>query len=206
MTGTSLRELKAASPVMNIQRTTSPSLTRWDKAPAPARWNDLSFPFTADFLALLSHAEVVAAEPTRESWYVLLRSQPTLVNLDAKVRPDATELSMQCQDRKPTLLNRNYPHEARFQYDADCGPTELSIRFPSLTLERRYRDFTEFLQEFQYGERVFTPADFPEASERIAAAGIRTITVRILPDNVAGLLRRAGTDMPPLPDRITYTW
>ena len=184
-----------------------PFLTRSDKAPAAARWKDLTFPFTNDFLALLSHSELVAASPPQDTFYVQLRSQPTLVNPDARERPEATELRLRCGEREAVLVNRNYPRDERFQYTiGQCGKTELSIRFPSFTLDKTYKGFVEFLQEFQDGKKELTAADFPDAGERFAQAGLKTVTVRILPDNVIGLFKQTGSTPPPLPDRITYTW
>ena len=182
-------------------------LTRQDREIVAARWGRLTFPFTTDFLSALSRAEVIAADPPKDTYYVLLRSQPTLVNTDAKVRPDSTEVTLQCQGRESRLVNRNYPRDEKFQYDENlCGQTMLEMRFPSFTLRKTYASFTEFLQDFAYGERVFTPEDFPDDAADMKDADIREITVRILPDNVADVLRHTENLPPELPDRITYVW
>ena len=184
-----------------------PFLARQDKELVAARWGNVAFPFTADFLGLLARAEIIAAEPPKDTYYVLLRSQPTLVNVDARERPDFTEVSLQCQDRETRLVNRNYPRDERFQYTvAQCGRTSLELRFPSFTLRRDYSSFTEFLQDFEYGERIFGPEDFPDEVVKMQEAGVRSITVRILPDNVADVLHRRANQPPALPDRITYAW
>lgn len=184
-----------------------PFLSRRDKALAPARWGDIEFPFTTDALKVLSQAEMIAAQPPEDTYYVQLRSQPTLVNVDARERADSTTLSLQCQDKTYSLINRNYPRNEKFQYTVkQCGHTTLEIDFPSFTLTRHYDTFTDFLKDFQYGERDFSQDDFEDAADKMEAAGVNSVTVRILPDNVVTLLQKEGNEPPALPDRITYVW
>ncbi len=184
-----------------------PFLKRQGSNLAAASWGAMNFPFTADFLQSLSRAESVNSTPPRDTYTVLLRSQPTLVNVEARQRPDATTVSLQCPGKKMQLTNRNYPQEQLFEYSvAQCGETRLNIVFPSFTLSRSYAGFDAFLEEFQYGERQFTAADFPDQAEKLAAASIETITVRLLPDNIADVLERKNNTAPTLQDRITYVW
>ena len=183
-----------------------PFLIRRDKILAPAKWGNIEFPFTTDGLHVLSQAEMIAAQPPEDTYYVQLRSQPTLVNVDARERVDATTLTLQCQDKTYTLLNRNYPREEKFQYTVkQCGPTSLEISFPSFTLKKTYGTFTDFLKDFQYGEREFGEEDF-DVSDKMENAGVHSVTVRILPDNVANVLQKEGHEPPSLPDRLTYVW
>ncbi|MEG1610199.1 MAG: hypothetical protein RR317_03365, partial [Bilophila sp.] len=143
----------------------------------------------------------------RNSYTVLLRSQPTLVNVEANERPDSTNVSLQCPGKKVQLSNRNYPQEQTFEYDvAACGEAALQIVFPSMTLNRTYASFADLLEEFQYGEREFFREDFPEAVDRLNAAKVNKITVRLLPDNVSDVLARKNNTAPTLQDRITYVW
>ncbi|MCR5563593.1 MAG: hypothetical protein K6F46_09585, partial [Desulfovibrio sp.] len=184
-----------------------PFLTRRGKALSPARWGDIEFPLTTDALKVLSQAEVIAAQPPEDTYYVQLRSQPTLVNVDARERVDSTTLSLQCQDKTYTLINRNYPRDEKFQYTVkQCGPATLEIAFPSFTLKRNYGTFTAFLKDFQYGERDFSQDDFGDAADKMESAGVNSVTVRILPDNVVTVLQKEGNEPPVLPDRITYVW
>ncbi|MBQ7738956.1 MAG: hypothetical protein IJT59_04825 [Desulfovibrionaceae bacterium] len=184
-----------------------PFLTRKGKALSPAVWGDIVFPFTKDALRALARAEVIAANPPVDTYYVELRSQPTLVNVDAKERVDQTTLSLQCQDKTQTLVNRNYPRNENFQYSVkQCEGAELEIAFPSFVLQKKYPNFTEFLRDFQYGEREFTSDDFSGPGDNMEAAGVKKVTVRILPDNVMSVLEKEGGELPTLPDRITYVW
>ena len=184
-----------------------PFLTRRGKALSPARWGDIEFPLTTDALKVLSQAEMIAAQPPEDTYYVQLRSQPTLVNVDARERVDSTTLSLQCQDKTYSLVNRNYPRDEKFQYTVkQCGATTLEIAFPSFTLTRNYDTFTAFLKDFQYGERDFSQDDFGDAADKMETAGVNSVTVRILPDNVVNVLQKEGNEPPALPDRITYVW
>lgn len=185
-----------------------PFVSRRGSALVSANWGRLSFPFTTDFLVSLTRAEAVAAAPApRESYPVLLRSQPTLVNIEARKRPDTTTVSLQCEGKNLQLTNRNYPREQTFDYNVEkCGKTDLRIQFPGFELTRNYASFADLLEEFQYGERQFSAQDFPDSAKELAAAQVENITVRLLPDNIAEVLARKNNSQPVLQDRITYVW
>ena len=184
-----------------------PFLTRRGKALSAASWGSIVFPFTKDGLNVLSQAEIIAAQPPEDTYYVQLRSQPTLVNVDAKERVDSTTLTLQCEDKEYSLVNRNYPRDEKFQYTVKkCGAATLEIDFPSFTLTRVYETFADFLKEFQYGTRNFSQKDFEDAEGVMEAAGVKSVNVRILPDGVSSVLQKEGGTPPTLPDRITYVW
>lgn len=173
----------------------------------PAAWQRVPFPFTTDFLRSISRGEAVAAAPARAAYSVLLRSQPTLVNIEARERPDATTVTLQCTGKSTQLVNRNYPQNQTFDYVVEeCGEAVLKVDFPSVHLQRQYANFADMLEEFQYGERKFGREDFPESADRLAAILVNDITVRLLPDNVTDVLSRKNNSMPALQDRITYAW
>jgi type VI secretion system protein ImpL len=187
----------------------SPFLHRRTDGITAAVWDKRAFPFTTDFLYFLDNSEefalteeVAIAEKTAG---VLLRSLPTLLNIEAKVRANSTTLTLQCREKNWQLINRNYPHNERFTYDkAQCGKTELLIAFPDFEVKFVYSDFVSFIEDFQYGERSFVPADFPNAAGFLVAAGISKLKVRIAPDNVAQLLKDKDNSIPEAPERITY--
>ncbi|MCR4666834.1 MAG: hypothetical protein K5657_06020 [Desulfovibrio sp.] len=190
-----------------VQTNLKPFLSRNAKSLAAAEWGDIVFPFTNDGLKTLSQAEMIAARPPEDTYYVQLRSQPTLVNVDARERVDSTRLTLACQDKTFSLLNRNYPREEKFQYTVkQCGAATLEITFPSFVLSRKYDTFTDFLKDFQYGEREFVQDDFEGAADTMESAGVKNVTVRILPDNVSDVLQKEGNQLPTLPDRLTYVW
>ncbi|MBO4792959.1 MAG: hypothetical protein J5556_00105, partial [Deltaproteobacteria bacterium] len=184
-----------------------PFLTRSGKNLSAASWDSIVFPFTKDGLNVLSQAEIIAAQPPEDTYYVQLRSQPTLVNVDARERVDSTTLTLQCEDKEYSLVNRNYPRDEKFQYTVKkCGTATLEIDFPSFTLTRVYETFADFLKEFQYGTRNFSQKDFEDAEGVMKAAGVKSVNVRILPDGVSSVLQKEGGTPPTLPDRITYVW
>ena len=185
----------------------TPLIRRQDAAPAAAFWDGTPFPFTSDFLGAMSRAEAVAATPPRESYDVLLRSQPTILNRDATQRPDSTEFSLRCNEGTQRLINNNYPRSGRIHYvEGACSTAGITLRFPALELRYEYPDFIAFLRDFQYGERTFTPEDFPDAAEKLNAISARSMTVRLLPDNAAALLEARENAPSTLPERIVYTW
>ena len=180
---------------------------RQDAAPAAAFWDGTPFPFTADFLSAISRAEAVAAVPPRDAYDVLLRSQPTILNREATQRPDSTEFYLQCTDAPQRLLNNNYPRSARIHYaPAQCAAAGIVLRFPDFEARYVYPDFIAFLRDFQYGERTFTPGDFPDAAQKLAAISANSLTVRLLPDKSAAILEAKDNEPATLPERIVYTW
>jgi type VI secretion system protein ImpL len=185
----------------------SPFLHRQTDGISAALWDKRAFPFTMDFLYFLSSSEEFAmtAAATEKNPGVLLRSLPTLLNVEAKARANSTTLTLQCQEKNWQLTNRNYPHNERFTYDKkQCGATELVIAFPDFEAKLVYPDFASFVEDFQYGERSFVPADFSNVADLLAAVGITNLKVRISPDNVALLLKEKNNNIPQAPDRITY--
>lgn len=184
-----------------------PFVTRDGMDFVPARWQRTPFPLTTDFLGTISRGEAVAAAPAKTAYTVLVRSQPTLVNIEARERPDLTSVTLQCTGKSTQLVNRNYPHDQSFDYDVEaCAETVLRVDFPTVKLQRTYANFAEFLEEFQYGERKYGRDDFPESADKLASLLVNEITVRLLPDNVADILSRKNNSMPKLQDRITYVW
>lgn len=185
----------------------SPLIRRQDAAPAAAFWDGTPFPFTSDFLGAMSRAESVAVVPPRESYDVLLRSQPTILNRDAAQRPDSTEFYLRCNEGPQRLINNNYPRSGRIHYaEGACAAAGIILRFPDIELQYEYPDFLTFLKDFQYGERTFSPEDFPAAAEKLNAISVRSMTVRLLPDNAAALLEARENAPSTLPERIVYTW
>lgn len=190
-----------------LAQTLAPLIRRQDAAPAAAFWDGTAFPFTADFLASISRAEAVAAAPPRDAYDVLLRSQPTILNREATQRPDSTEFYLQCSDAPQRLINNNYPRSGRIHYaQAQCAAAGIVLRFPDFEARYVYPDFIAFLRDFQYGERTFTPDDFPDAARKLAAISATSLTVRLLPDNSAAILEARDNAPSTLPERIVYTW
>lgn len=190
-----------------LAKTLASLIRRQNAAPAAAFWDGTPFPFTADFLLTLSRAEAVAAAPPRDAYDVLLRSQPTILNRDAAQRPDSTEFYLLCTDGPQRLTNNNYPRSARLHYaEGQCAAAGVILRFPGFEARYEYPDFVSFLRDFQYGERTFTPEDFPAVAQKLNDIGATSLTVRLLPDNSAAILEAKDNAPSTLPERIVYTW
>jgi type VI secretion system protein ImpL len=123
-----------------------------------------------------------AAASDKKSAKLSLAAYPLSVNPTAKVRPYAATLVMQCADAVIELSNLNMQANDSFVWSPDqCGETTLEIEVDNMTLTKRYPGplgLPTLLEEFQDGARVFTPADFPAAADRLDALDITEITIR----------------------------
>ncbi|MDR3300675.1 MAG: hypothetical protein LBU43_11955 [Candidatus Accumulibacter sp.] len=191
-----------------VEAEIAPFLNHGAQGTTVALWEGRPFPFTEDFLAFLRDSEEWAmTAPVNPGGVrsILLRSRPPVVNADAAARPDSVTLTLWCQDKTWQLINRNYPHNERFEYDPEkCGKVDLTIAFPAFELKRNYHDFLRLLEDFQYGEREFTLRDFPDSMSLMAMTGITSLKVRILPDGIADLLKEKNANIPVVPELITY--
>ncbi|MDR0379220.1 MAG: hypothetical protein LBI62_04635 [Candidatus Accumulibacter sp.] len=173
-----------------------------------AVWDGHIFPFTDDFLHFINASEEWAARPRPApdaDHRVRMRSAPLLVNVDALSRPNSYTVSLACQDKIWRLVNRNYPHDEDFVFNRTrCGQVTLTVDFPSFTLERHWPDFLRFAQDFQYGEKDFTPEDFPESKAFLEKANVKQLRLVLLPDGATRLLQDENAVAPVVPERIIY--
>ncbi|MDR2787824.1 MAG: hypothetical protein LBD06_05600, partial [Candidatus Accumulibacter sp.] len=173
-----------------------------------AVWDGRAFPFTDDFLHFIGVSEEWAARshPAPEAEHsVRMRAAPLLVNVDARSRPNGYTVSLACQEKNWQLINRNYPHDEYFVFNkARCGKVTLKIDFPAFTLEQHWPDFLAFVQDFLYGEKDFTPQDFPQSTAFLEKANVKSLRLPLLPDGAAQLLWDENADAPVVPERITY--
>lgn len=167
-------------------------LTRMGGSILPVTISDYQFPFAQGFISFLNQAvtsrvsEVVrqklAESSTAKSAKLSLAASPIGVNDGAKARPYAAILSIQCAQEAIELSNLNMEASDTFEWKPDqCGEVTLDIEIDNLTLTKRYPGalgLAMFLEEFQDGARVFTPADFPAAMQKLDELGVREITVR----------------------------
>jgi type VI secretion system protein ImpL len=141
----------------------------------------VSLTFVPDFFTFINRG-ARAPRPSRESYMVSLEAKPTHANPEARIQPAATRLEVKCADKRYVLVNRNFPVMQVFNWSAQtCGDVLFQIEVGNLLLTREYggpQGFPRFLQEFQRGERVFTPKDFPGEGNALQSLGINTITVR----------------------------
>ncbi len=170
-------------------------------------WMHVAFPFTQDFLHFIQEGQVASMQLPKESYVVSLISQTSDINDEAKERLQYFEISMPSSKGDLLLRNNNYPVRKNLTYlPAEPSPVRLILSFPSLKLSHEYASFTDFLQDFAYGERIFTQDDFPDEAEKLRSLGIEEITIRVLPENAAEILAANDTNLPPIPERITKVW
>jgi type VI secretion system protein ImpL len=102
---------------------------------AARQWEHRSFPFTYDFLRLLTVGNVAFETPPLDSYNVTVTSVATLVDSEASEKPERTTITLKSSDSVQTMDNFNYPTSNIFVWKpATGGDTELTIAFPSLEL------------------------------------------------------------------------
>ncbi len=158
----------------------------------PARHQSYELPFSSTFMPFLNRSvdtrvEAVVRSQLAESSKgksatILITARPIGVNEGAKAKPYSVTLSIQCAQQEITLDNFNMSVTNSFDWSPDqCGDVTLRIFIDDLTLTQRYpgpMGMARFIAEFQDGERIFTPDDFPQARERLEALDVRTLHVR----------------------------
>lgn len=150
------------------------------------------FPFQSDFVPFLNRSigarvqqlvkDQRAESAKGKSVKLAITSRPIGVNASAKVKPYAAILSIQCANEEIVLNNFNVQANDTVTWSPDlCGDVSLQIKIENLSLTRRYPGalgLARFIEEFQDGERIFTPEDFPALQERLEAQEVRSINVR----------------------------
>ena len=150
------------------------------------------FPFTQEFIPFLNQSvgsrvgqlvkDQRAENAKGKSVKLTIAARPLGVNPSAKVKPFAAILSLQCSNEEIVLNNVNIQTSDTITWSPDlCGDVSLQIKIDNLQLTRRYPGvlgMARFIEEFQDGERLFTPEDFPALKEQLDDRDVRTITVR----------------------------
>jgi type VI secretion system protein ImpL len=149
-------------------------------------------PFQSDFVPFLNRSigarvqqlvkDQRAENAKGKSVKLAITSRPIGVNASAKVKPYAAILSIQCANEEIVLNNFNVQANDTVTWSPDlCGDVSLQIKIDNLSLIRRYPGalgLARFIEEFQDGERIFTPEDFPALQEKLDAQEVRSISVR----------------------------
>jgi len=149
-------------------------------------------PFQSDFVPFLNRSigarvqqlvkDQRAENAKGKSVKLAITSRPIGVNASAKVKPYAAILSIQCANEEIVLNNFNVQANDTVTWSPDlCGDVSLQIKIDNLSLIRRYPGalgLARFIEEFQDGERIFTPEDFPALQEKLEGQDVRSINVR----------------------------
>lgn len=111
-----------------------------------------------------------------------ITAQPTGVNPDAKVKPYATTLTIQCAAGAQTLNNFNFPVSTNFAWSpAQCGEVLLQIKIGDQVLSKKYPGalgVARFIADFRAGSHTFSAGDFPGAGAALDALNVQHIIVR----------------------------
>lgn len=162
------------------------------KAQAYDKLVGFEFPFHGDFVPFLNRSvgarveqlvkDQRAENAKGKSVKLAITSRPIGVNASATAKPYAAILSIQCANEEIVLNNFNVQANDTVTWSPDlCGDVALQIKIENLSLTRRYPGalgLARFIEEFQDGERIFTPEDFPTLQEKLEAQAVRSINVR----------------------------
>jgi type VI secretion system protein ImpL len=172
-----------------------------------------SVPFDPSFFAFLAKgAKVSAAAATgkKENFNVVIRGLPTDTNPEARIKPHATRLELQCASGVQSLVNQNYPVNKTFMFSPDgCGDVLFQIEVSDLILTKKYtgpRAFPEFLQDFRGGRRTFNPGEFPAERVSLERLGIKYIRVNYQFSGEGPIMGAAASIPGQAPRNIAQCW
>ncbi len=141
-------------------------------------------PFEAGFFAFINQGTVAknVMSEAKSQYTVTVKALPTDCNRDARLKPHATRLIVQCDDGPQQMLNLNYPVQETFIWSPEsCGDVIIEIEVAQLKLTRKYSGgdaFPRFLRDFSRGERTFRSGEFGSGAAGLKQLGIREIIVR----------------------------
>ncbi len=166
-------------------------------------------PFTPAFLTFMTKG-AAARRPVQKEYSVLIKGLPTDVNPEAKMKPFATHLKLQCADGTRRLDNFQYPVRKRFKWSpGDCGDVILEIKVANLKLTKKYTGynaFAKFLYDFRSGQKVFYRKDFPEQAPDLKRLGISYIRVNFQFRGHQPVIRLLQTAPRRVPEKIVQCW
>ncbi len=171
---------------------------------------DRNVEFSDEFFVFITKG-AKAAKPVKDSYRVTIKGEPTDVNREARVRPHATILSLQCgEGEKQTMMNLQYPVRKTFTWSPeDCSDVIFKIEVGNLVLTKEYtgyRAFPKFLKGYQKGYRVFFRKDFKESEAALKRLGIKYIKVKYKLSGHKPVIRLIP-DMPGnVPEDIVKCW
>jgi type VI secretion system protein ImpL len=175
----------------------------------PASWDGERFPFTEDFLRLLTVGRLALTplEPIKDSYVVKITALAASVNPEARERPQKTVITLKSPQGDQTLENLNYPVSQAFNFKpGSSGAVEVTIALPSLTLSLTYDGpdaFAYFLKDIMSGELVLTRGDFPQEAEILASLGLERIRLSLELEGALPVIRLVElAEAPSLPTSI----
>lgn len=145
-----------------------------------------------------------------QNYSVGIKGLPTDTNAEAKVKPHATRLEIQCNGSSQSLVNNNYPVGKTFSWSPDaCGDVLFQIEVGDLLLTRRYmgqQGFPDFLKDLHGGKRTFAAREFPGEKNALERMGVKSITVNYQFIGSGAILQQTATLSGQAPRSITRCW
>jgi type VI secretion system protein ImpL len=168
-------------------------------------------PFKPSFFSFLKQGAGAHADAlTKQSYNITIKGLPTDSNQDARIKPHATHLELQCAEGTVVLNNYHFPVSKTFVWSPQtCNDTVLKIDIGNLVLTKIYRGpqgFSDFLAEFQSGSRSFNPNEFPQQSGDLQKLGIKYIKVNYGFKGIQEVLVKSRARPGEIVRRITECW
>ncbi|MGE5238549.1 MAG: type VI secretion system protein ImpL, partial [Chloroflexota bacterium] len=174
-----------------------------------------AIPFESGFYSFLSRGARIQTQSAtqaqaKESYPVSVKGLPTDVNPEAKLKPHATRLELQCATGSQSLINLNYPVSKTFNWAPEsCGNVVFQIEVGDVVLVKKYlgpHGFPDFLQDFKAGQRVFYPQDFPVERQALERLGIKHIRAHYLITGAQAILGQTRVAPGQAPRSIARCW
>lgn len=145
-----------------------------------------------------------------QNYSVGIKGLPTDANAEARVKPHATRLEIQCSGNSQSLVNNNYPVGKTFSWSPDaCSDVLFQIEVGDLVLTRHYmgqQGFPDFLKDLRGGRRTFTAREFPGEKNALERMGVKSITVNYQFVGSGAILQQTATLSGQAPRSIARCW
>ena len=153
-----------------------------------------SINFEPAFFAFLKKgAKAKVAGPAKQNNVVSIIGQPTDANAEATTKPQGTRIEMQCASGAQVFENLNFPVKKNFTWSPDsCGEVVFQIEIGDQVLTRKYKGFTEFLQDFQGGRHTFYAQDFAREKAALDRMKVRFIRVNYQFSGTHDIMKMGG--------------
>jgi len=153
---------------------------------------------------------IVMALGRPQNYTVGIRGLPTDANIEAKVKPHATRIEVQCGGTGQSLVNNNYPVGKTISWSPDaCGEVTFQIEIGSVVLTRHYlgpQGFPDFLRDLRGGRRTFSAREFPGERSALAQMGVTSVTVHYQLIGSAAVLQQSVALSGVAPRTIARSW
>jgi len=145
-----------------------------------------------------------------QHYSVGIRGLPTDANAEARVKPHATRMEIQCGGTSQVLVNSNYPVGRTISWSPEaCGDVSFQIEIGDVVLTRHYlgpQGFPDFLKDLHGGRRSFGVREFPGERSALERMGVKTITVHYQLIGSAAVLQQSAALSGQAPRSIARSW